>query len=60
MTNAEKGAILVLYLLLYTITTISLIVGRPYMTVKNFLTWTLERESIGNKSRSGSAKTFKT
>jgi len=53
MTNAEKGAILVLYLLLYTITTISFIVGRPYMTVKNFLTRTLERESISNKSRSG-------
>ncbi|RPB28668.1 hypothetical protein L211DRAFT_802213, partial [Terfezia boudieri ATCC MYA-4762] len=53
MANAEKGAILVLHLLFYSFTTISLIVGRPYMTVKNFITRTLERQSMDNKSRGG-------
>ncbi|RPB17928.1 hypothetical protein L211DRAFT_799321, partial [Terfezia boudieri ATCC MYA-4762] len=29
------------------------IIGRPYMTVKNFITRTLERESGNNKARNG-------
>ncbi|RPB28777.1 hypothetical protein L211DRAFT_881017 [Terfezia boudieri ATCC MYA-4762] len=45
MTNAEKGAILVLYYLFYTYDTISFIVGRPYMTVKNFICRT-SKESL--------------
>lgn len=53
MTNAEKGAILVLHYLFYTFATISLIMGRPYMMVKNFIVGTTERGSIANSARSG-------
>jgi len=53
MTDAEKGAILVLYYLYYIFATISFIVDRPYTTVKSFIIRTLERRSKYNPSRSG-------
>lgn len=53
MSDAEKGAILVLYYLFYTYATISFIVGRPFTTVRSFILRTLERGSKDNAPRSG-------
>ena len=52
MTDAEKGAILVLDYLFYTFATISFIVGRPSTTVKSFILSTAEWRSKDNAARS--------
>lgn len=53
MTVVEKGIILVLFHLHYSITFISTISGRPWSTIKNFLNRTAKRGTIENAPRSG-------
>jgi transposase len=53
LSNAEKGAILVLFHLQYTIALIGYIIGRPWSTVKSFIVRATERGSIENLPRPG-------
>ncbi|KAI5780639.1 hypothetical protein DFH27DRAFT_463508, partial [Peziza echinospora] len=53
MSDAEKGAIVAFFYLNYSIAMISFFVGRPWSTIKNFITRIKERGNIENLSRPG-------
>ena len=53
MTLAEKGAIIVLFYLRYSFAAISLITGRPWSTVCNFVACATDRQSLENNPPSG-------
>jgi len=56
MIIVERGIILVLFHLQYTMTVISKISGLPWSTIKNFLNWTAVRGYIENALGSGRPK----
>ena len=53
MTDVEKGAIIVLFHLQYSLAIISKIIGRQWSTIKNFVIRQAQRNTIGNAVRSG-------
>ena len=53
MTDANKGAIIVLFHLQYSLAIIGRIVGRLWSTIKNFVVPQAESNTIENAVRSG-------
>ena len=53
MTNAEKGMILAFFHCLGSIAQVASLVGRPWSTIKSFLTRASERMSVENIPRPG-------
>ena len=53
MTDVEKGMIIAFFACLQCIATVAHIVGRPWLTVRNFLARATDRQSLANLPRSG-------
>jgi len=53
MTNTEKGMIIAFFYCLGSIMQVARLIGRPWSTVKSFLTRATERQSLENLPRSG-------
>jgi len=53
LSNVEKGMIIVFFVIYSTISTVSLLVGRPWPTVKSLLQRYYKRSTTDNLSRSG-------
>jgi transposase len=53
LSNAEKGMIIAFFAIYGVISTVSLIIGRPWSTVKNFLHRYCKRGTMDNLPRSG-------
>ena len=53
MTNIEKGMIIAFFYCLRNITLVAHIIGRPWTTIKSFLAWVCERQSLDNLPRPG-------
>jgi len=53
MTNVEKGMIIAFFHCLQNITLIAQVIGRPWTTIKSFLTRACEHQSLENLPRPG-------
>jgi len=53
LSNVEKGMIIAFFIIYGTISTVSLLVGRPWSTVKSFLHQYYKRDTTDNLLRSG-------
>ena len=53
MTNVEKGMIIAFFYCLRNITLVAQTIGRPWTTIKSFLTGACERQSLDNIPRPG-------
>jgi len=51
MTSVEKGMIIAFFYSLWNITLVAEIIGRPWTTIKSFLTHACERQSLDNIPR---------
>ena len=58
MTNVEKGMIIGFFYTLRNITLVAQIIGRPWTTIKSFLTRACERQSLDNLPRPGRTPTI--
>jgi len=53
MTNVEKGMIIAFFHCLQNIALVAQVIGRPWTTIKSFLAWACERQSLENIPRPG-------
>ena len=53
MTNIEKGMIIAFFYYLRNITLVAHIIRWPWTTIKSFLAWVCERQSLDNLPRPG-------